>query len=77
MKIAFKTDFLTMEPGHLIEETAAKMPQITLREARENAIRYCRSYVTMYYHPNDVPGSITERINALEEKWLSKQQNAG
>lgn len=77
MKTALKSDFLDMEPGHLIEETATKMPRITLPAARENAIRYFRSYVTMYYHPNDVPGSITERINALEEKWLSKQQNAG
>jgi hypothetical protein len=77
MKTAPKTDFLTMAPGHLIEETAAKMPQVTLPAARENAIRYCRSYVTMYYHPNYVPETIAERINALEEKWLSKQQNAG
>ena len=77
MKTASRTDFLAMEPGHLIAETAARMPKITLQAARENAIRYCRSYVTMYYHPNDVPESITERINALEEKWLSKQQNAG
>jgi len=77
MKRSFRSDFLAMEPGHLIEETAAKMPQITLPAARANAIRYCRSYVTMYYHPNSVPESITERINALEEKWLSKQQNAG
>ena len=77
MKIASKTRFLDMEPSHLIEETATRMPQITLAAARENAIRYCRSYVTMYYHPNDVPGSITERLNVLEEKWLSKQPNAG
>lgn len=77
MTRAFRIDFLAMEPGHLIGETAAKMPQITMPAARANAIRYCRSYVTMYYHPNDVPESITERINALEEKWLSKQQNAG
>ena len=77
MKRAFRTDFLTMEPGHLIDETAKNMPQITLPAARANAIRYCRSYVTMYYHPNDVPESILERINALEEKWLLKQQNAG
>ena len=77
MKAEFKADFLAMEPGHLIEETAAKMPQIALPAARESAITYCRSYVTMYYHPNDVPERIAERINALEEKWLSKQQNAG
>ena len=77
MKTAFNTDVLAMEPGHLISETAAKMPQMMLPAAHGNAIRYCRSYVTMYYHPKDVPGSITERINALEEKWLSKQQNAG
>jgi len=77
MKRAFRTDFLAIEPGHLIDETAAKMPKLTLPAARENAISYLRSYVTMYYHPNDVPGSILERINALEEKWLSKQQNAG
>ena len=77
MKTALKSDFLDMEPGHLIEEPAAKMPGIALPAARENAITYCRSYVTMYYQPNDVPGSITERINALEEKWLLKRQNAG
>jgi len=77
MKIAFNADFLPMEPGHLIEETAARMPEITLPAARENAIMYLRSYVIMYYHPNEVPESITERINALEEKWLLKQPNAG
>jgi hypothetical protein len=77
MKRAFRIDFLAMEPGHLIEETAARMPQITLPAARENAVRYCRSYGIMYYHPNGIPESITQRINALEEKWLLKQQNAG
>jgi hypothetical protein len=35
MKTAFKTDFLAMEPGHLIEEPATKMPHITLPSARE------------------------------------------
>jgi hypothetical protein len=77
MKRAFRADFMAMEPGHLIDEIAAAMRQLTPPAARANAIRYCRSYVTMYYHPDDVPESILERINALEEKWLLKQQNAG
>ena len=77
MKAAFKTDFLNIEPGHLIRETAARLPRMALAAVRGNAIRYCRSYVIMYYHPNEVPGSVTERINALEAKWLSKRQSAG
>jgi hypothetical protein len=66
------TGLLTMEPGHLIRETADRITAAP-EWVRRNMIEYCRNYVEVYYGDLQVPATITERIDRLEEKWLSRE----
>ena len=64
---------LREDPASVIRLYADTLPRLDPVRRRQ-AVEVLRSYATLFYRgPDEVPASITQLIDELEDRWLSQK----